>query len=227
MIIIGHRGACGIKPENTLLSFKEALKYVRAIELDVYVCRTGELVVIHDDTVGRTTNGHGYVEEMTLEELKKLDAGNGEKIPTLKEVFALVNNQAIVNIELKGKRTAAPVLDIINEHISKGWKKDNFSVSSFNFEELKEFFNLCPKIKIGLLIEDEGTDYMALAKKLNAYSINPYFRIINDDFVKKVHEARFKIFVWTVNTREDAQRLEQLGVDGIITNYPNIFKNKR
>ena len=79
MIIIGHRGACGIKPENTLLSFKEALKYVRAIELDVYICGTGELVVIHDDTGDRTTNGHGYVEEMTLEELKSLMLGMERK----------------------------------------------------------------------------------------------------------------------------------------------------
>lgn len=117
MIIVGHRGAAALKPENTLSSFEEALKYVQAIELDVHVSKTGELVVIHDDTVDRTTNKKGYVKDLTLKELKKLDAGNNEKIPTLNEVLDLINNSAIVNIELKGKETALPVSETIKSYL--------------------------------------------------------------------------------------------------------------
>jgi len=102
---IGHRGAMGYEPENTLRSFKKALDLkVDMIELDVYVCKSDELIVIHDDKVDRTTNGQGYVVNKTFEELRTLDAGKNEKIPTLSEVLNLVNRKAKLNIELKGKK---------------------------------------------------------------------------------------------------------------------------
>src|SRR6056297_2287931 len=101
---IGHRGAMGYEPENTLRSFKKAIELnVDMVELDVYVCSSGELVVIHDDKVDKTTNGKGYVSEKSFDELRKLDAGMGEKIPTLQEVLDLIDKRAKVNIELKGK----------------------------------------------------------------------------------------------------------------------------
>ncbi|MFA7141906.1 MAG: glycerophosphodiester phosphodiesterase family protein [Candidatus Paceibacterota bacterium] len=223
MIIIGHRGAKGLQPENTLLSFKEALKYVQAVELDVYVCKTGELVVIHDETVNRTTNKKGYVENLTLKELKTLDAGRGEKIPTLNEVLDLINNSAIVNIELKGKGTTFPVSKMIKTYIGKGWKKENFLVSSFDFQELKNFFKLCPQIKLGVLIEkiEKEVDYISLAKEVNAFSINPPFAGITKEFVDQMHKVNLKVFVWTVNTKESAQKLKKLGADGFVTDYPN------
>ncbi|MDD4358358.1 MAG: glycerophosphodiester phosphodiesterase family protein [Candidatus Pacebacteria bacterium] len=223
MIVIGHRGARGIRPENTLSSFKEALKYVKAVELDVYICKTGEVVVIHDDTVDRTTNGHGRVEEMTFEDLKKLDQGMGERIPTLREVLDLINKRAIVSIELKGKGTASAIKDIISEYLSKGWKEENFAVSSFDHEELEKFHHLCHSIRTGVLIEDDESDYIGIAKRINAFSINPPLKMVDEGFIKRVHESGFKVFVWTVNEKKDAERLKQFGVDGIITDYPNKF----
>ena len=101
---IGHRGAMGYAPENTLKSFKKALELnVDAIELDVYICKSGELVVIHDDKVNRTTNGKGYVAEKTFKELRALDAGEKEKIPELKEVFDLVNKKVNINPKSEDK----------------------------------------------------------------------------------------------------------------------------
>ena len=116
MIRIGHRGAMGYEPENTLRSFKKALALkVDMIEFDVYVCKTGEVVVIHDDKVDRTTNGKGYVVQKTLQELTSLDAGKGEKIPLLEEALDCINKKVQVNIELKGEGTAEPVYKIIQK----------------------------------------------------------------------------------------------------------------
>ncbi len=129
MKIIGHRGACGYEPENTISSFKKALELgVDAIELDVYVLGRGELVVIHDDKVDRTTNGKGYVLDYSFEELRKLDAGNGQTIPTLEEVLDLVNMKTSVNIELKGTGTAKAVASTIYNYLAKGWSEEQLMV---------------------------------------------------------------------------------------------------
>ena len=149
IIKVGHRGAMGYEPENTLRSFKKALELgVDMIEFDVYVCKSGELVVIQDDTLERTTNGKGLVIEKTLAELKELDAGKEEKIPTLEEIMDLADKKVKINIELKGDNTAKPVLNMIEKYVDeKGWKYDDFLVSSFNHNELKKFKELNPKIK--------------------------------------------------------------------------------
>lgn len=118
-LIVGHRGASGYEPENTLLSFERAIAMgVDMIELDVYVCKTGQLVVMHDDTINRTTNGKGKVMELTWDTLKKYDAGKGEHIPLLSQVFDLVNKRIIINIELKGPHTAKPVAELINYYVT-------------------------------------------------------------------------------------------------------------
>jgi len=136
---IGHRWAAGYEPENTLASFKKAIDLnVDMIELDVYLCKTGELVVLHDPKVDRTTNGIGYIEEKTFEEVRNLDAGKGEKIPTLKEVFELTNRKVKINIELKWAGTAKPVSKLIKEYVENKWREyDDFMISSFDHYELK------------------------------------------------------------------------------------------
>lgn len=223
MIIIGHRGAMGYEPENTLLSFKKAMELnVDMIELDVHVCKTGELVVIHDDKVNRTTNGRGYVAEKTLNELKKLDAGKGEKIPILKEVLDLINKQTKINIELKGKNTAKPVSDIIEKYVKeKQWDYDDFLVSSFNYNELEKFHGLNPKIRIGIIVDKKHDNSLKLAKKLNTYSIHPSIKLINKEFINKAHKVNLKVLVWTVNNSNNIKKMESLGIDGIFTNYPD------
>jgi len=220
---IGHRGAMGYAPENTLKSFKKALELnVDAIELDVYVCKSGELVVIHDDKVNRTTNGEGYVIEKTLDELKTLDAGDGEKIPLLSEVLDVINKKVKINIELKGTGTANPVYELIEEYVkNKSWKYDDFIISSFNHYELKRFRELNSLIKIGALITGIPIGFAEFAEKLNAYSVNLCIEFINQEFVDDVHKRGLKVYVWTVNDSDDIERMKNLNVDGIFSNFPD------
>jgi len=223
MLKIGHRGAMGYEPENTLSSFKKAIKLnVDMIELDVYVCDTGELVVIHDNKVNRTTNGKGYVLDKSFKELRKLDAGKKQKIPILEEVLDLIDKRIKINIELIGVGTAKPVFEIIEKFVNeKGWSYEDFLISSFNHYELQEFNRLNPKIKIGALIMGIPIDFAKFAEKINAYSVNLSIEFINKEFVKDAHKRGMKVFVWTVDDIDDIERMRQLNVDGIFSNFPD------
>src|SRR5579862_1813792 len=154
MLKIAHRGASGYAPENTLASIKKALELgVDAIEFDVQLSKDGAVVLMHDLWLMRTTKRFGFVSHKTLKELNQLDAGKGEKIPTLEEVLDLVNRKVKVNIELKGKGTALPVSKIVSTYIQKKkWNYDDFFISSFHHQELREFKKLLPQVKIGALI---------------------------------------------------------------------------
>lgn len=223
MIKIGHRGAMGYAPENTLISFKKALDLrVDMIELDVYVCKTGELVVIQDDKVDRTTNGKGWVTEMTFEELRSLDAGQGEKIPTLEEVFNLADEKTKINVELKGPETAKPVLSLIDNYVSsKRFSYDDFLISSFDHHELVKAKKINPDIKIGALITGVPIDYAKFGQDLGAYSVNLCREFINQEFVDDAHKKGLKVLVWTVNDHDEIKRMKDLGVDGIFSNFPD------
>ncbi len=219
----GHRGAKGYEPENTLLSFKKALELnIDFIELDVFICKTGEIVIIHNDRIDRTTNGKGYISEKTFDELRKYDAGKGQKIPTLNEVLNLVDRKVKVNIELKGEGTAKPVASIIEEYVSKkGWEFDDFLISSFNHYELKDFIKINPEVKIGALIAGIPLGYSKFAEKLNAYSVHLSKDFINKKFVGDAHKRGMKTFVYTVNDSTEINRMKALGVDGIFSDYPD------
>lgn len=223
MLKIGHRGARGHEPENTLRSFKKALDLgVDMLELDVYVLKTGELVVIHDDRVDRTTNGQGYVVDKSLQELRSLDAGKGEKIPTLEEILSLVNKRVPINIELKGEGTAEPVAKLVDVYIKeKGWTNKHFLVSSFNHYELKKFKDLKPQINIGALICGIPIGYSEFAENLKAYSINLSLEFINQTLVDDAHQRGLKVFVYTVNEKDDINKMKALGVDGLFSDYPD------
>jgi len=219
---IGHRGAMGHEPENTIRSFKKALALdVDAVELDVYVCKTGELVVMHDDKIDRTTNGTGYTEEKTFAELRELDAGKGELIPTLEEVLDVVDKKVIVNIELKGNNTALATCQVIKKYIKEnGWSEDDFMVSSFDHHELNKFKQLYPQISIGALVDGIPLSYADCAVQLNAQSINLNLEFINQDFVNDAHDKGLKVYVWTVNDYDDISKIKALNIDGIFCNYP-------
>jgi len=222
MLIIGHRGACGYEPENTLQSFARAIELgADMIELDVQVRRTGELVVIHDDTVDRTTNGHGRVTELSLEELRKLDAGQGERIPTLTEVFDLVDRRVPINVELKSPGVAEPVAKLISTYRTRGWDSDRFIVSSFDHPELARFHGLQSDISIGALIGHLPIDLAKYAAELGAWSANCNREFLNSNFVADAHERGLKVFVFTVNDPRDIKNMAALGVDGIFTNFPD------
>ncbi|MEL0083582.1 MAG: glycerophosphodiester phosphodiesterase family protein, partial [Gammaproteobacteria bacterium] len=152
LLCIGHRGAMGHAPENTLGSVKAALALgVRHLEIDVY-CVEGELLVFHDDRLERTTNGTGRIRDQSLSHLRSLDAGGGQQIPTLEEVCTEIAGKACLNIELKGPGTARPVARLINQLIARGWHHDCFLVSSFDHRQLAEMGQMEPRIKLGALL---------------------------------------------------------------------------
>lgn len=228
-LIIGHRGASGYEPENTLVSFKKAIELnADMIELDVYACRTGQLVVIHDYTVNRTTNGNGYVEDMAFEELRALDAGKGEKIPTLAESLDVIDRKCKVNIELKGEGTPVPVFILIEKYVNeKRWSWDDFYISSFNHYLLNEFISLMPEdngIKICPLICGIPLGFAEFGEELNAYSINLSSEFINTYIIDDAHRRGMKVFVYTVNDVNDLLLVKKLGADGVFTNYPDRMR---
>ena len=213
----------GYAPENTLKSFRKALELnVDIIELDVHVCKSEELVVIHDDKVDRTTNGKGYVIEKTLEELKSLNAGEGEKIPLLSEVLDIVNKQARINIELKGTCTVEPIRDLVEEYVkNKGWEYEDFIISSFNHYELKKFNKLNPDIEIGALITGIPVGFAEFAERVNARYVNLCVEFINQEFVDDAHKRGLEVYVWTVNDSDDIEKMRSLNVDGIFSDFPD------
>ena len=223
MLRIGHRGACGYEPENTLRSFNRALQlHVNMIELDVHVCVSGEIVVIHDSKVDRTTNGTGYVADKTLDELRTLDAGKGERIPTLQEVLDLVNRKVKTNIELKGTGTAKPVFQLLEKHVREfGWSYGDFLISSFDRDELQEFRRLSREFSIGVLVRDIPKDFVEFVEKIGAYSVNVCIESITRELVDDAQRRGIKVFVWTVDGIDDIGRMKSLGVDGIFSNYPD------
>ena len=222
---IGHRGAKGLEPENTLRSFSKAIDLgVDMIEFDVRLTKDKKVVVIHDDKLDRTTNGKGLVKEKSLKEIKKLYAGKRERIPTLEETLDSVAKRVKVNIELKGEETAESVSKIIDEYLkNKKWPLGYFFVSSFDYQELEDFKKFQPKVKLGIIAEDKKTDFLKSAKRLRVFSINLSMELINKKLVKNLHGKGFKIFVWTVNKKSDIRKMEILKIDGIVSDYPDRF----
>jgi len=220
---IGHRGAKGHLAENTLESISLALEMgVDAIEIDVHRCVTGELVVIHDFTLDRTTNGEGEVAGASLKELRELLVEKKHRIPLLTEVLDLIEGKCYINIELKGLNTAAGSCKIIEEYITqRNWKYSDFIVSSFQKNELFEVYKNNPEIPIGVLSKASVTEALELGKLLKASAIHPSIGIITRDNVQRCHETGFDVNVWTVNDPEAIQRMQDFGVDGIISDYPD------
>lgn len=220
MISIGHRGAMGHEPENTILSVVRALELGAAwVEVDVFPVE-GELVVIHDDRLERTTNGEGYVVEQTLDYLRSLDAGKGQKIPTLQEVFDAVDRRAGVNIEMPCFGAAPGVAEFVARQLARGWDHERIIVSSFNHHELREVKTLDPDIRIGALVVGVPIGYARFARELGAFSIHPYLQYLNEAFVADARARGLKVFPFTVNHPDDIEKMRALGVDGVFTDYP-------
>ncbi|UBZ07753.1 glycerophosphodiester phosphodiesterase [Salegentibacter mishustinae] len=223
LLKIGHRGAKGHLAENTLESIQKALSFgVDAIEIDVHRCKTGELVVIHDFTLDRTTNGSGEVAKKSLTEIKALKVENEFEIPLLTEVLDFIEGKCTINIELKGLNTATATAKIIKKYIAeKNWTYKDFIVSSFQKNELFQMRKLDEKVALGILSKASVTEAIELGKILKASAIHPSLGIITRDNVKASHKAGFNVNVWTVNEPEDIQRMREFGVDGIISDFPD------
>jgi glycerophosphoryl diester phosphodiesterase len=226
LLCIGHRGACGHEPENTLRSVRRALEFgVQGIEIDVRAVR-GELFVLHDATVNRTTNGTGYLTRKTFAQIHALDAGHGERIPTLREVFETVERRAFINIELKGRSTALPVSALIEEFIgARGWSYNDFLVSSFYRRELRRIIN--PRIRLALLVTRPSALYHLAAKRLRCGAINVALRHVTAHFVEDAHRRGLAVFVYTVNSAADIARMRDLRVDGVFSDFPERVLDAR
>jgi len=220
---IGHRGAAGYEPENTLRSFEEAVRLgADMVELDVHVCGSRELVVIHDETVDRTTDGVGVVGEMVLHELKALNAGKGERIPTLGEVFSVLRERIAVNIELKGRGTAEPVHEFLLRLVEEsGWRFGSVLVTSFDWDMLSRMRELSAETRVGLLTYRDVAKAVDMASQLKAYSVNPHHGNIDAGFVEEAHSQELRVYPWTVNKPGDILGVLGMGVDGIISDFPD------
>lgn len=221
MLIFAHRGVSGHFPENTLSAFQAALDAnCAAIELDVFAV-AGELVVIHDRQLERTTNGRGYLEDLSIAQLQQLDAGQGQKIPTLWQVLQLVANRVILNIELKGADTAMLLVAMLQKAQAElQLDLENIIVSSFNHLVLQQLQQELPQLKLGVLIAHRPLEGAAIAEQFKAYSLNCDRGFIDQELVADAHRRQIKVFVYTVNQQREALELKQMGVDGIFCNYP-------
>ena len=224
LIIIGHRGAMGYEVENSISSINKAIELgVKMIEIDVFKCQSGEIVVFHDDHLNRLANKDALIEDLTLGEINELRLSNGEKIPTLKEVMERTNGVVALNIELKGKNTAVGVHELIDYYIGENKiQLTDILISSFHWEELSIMRNLSPTIKIGVLTQISPVKSIVFAEEVAAFSIHPRYNSLNKNKVQKIHEAGFYVYAYTVNLIEDIEKMMAIGVDGIFTNYPDI-----
>jgi glycerophosphoryl diester phosphodiesterase len=209
----------GYAPENTLLSIQKAIDLeVDWVEIDVHFI-DGELIVIHDKTLDRTTNGKGDLSDYSFEELRAFDAGQGERIPTLQEVIDMTKGKVGLNIELQGKEIALPAVDVLAK--LDDTHKENIILSSFSMGELAQVMQIESSIKLGVLT-DEGNDSAFIwANKLNAYSLHISKQAITKQTVKRAHDASLQVYVFTVNSRAETCRMRELGVDGLFSDYPD------
>lgn len=232
--IFAHRGFSYRAPENTLASFLKAMHTeADGIEFDVQLSKDGHVVVIHDETLNRTSTGTGFVKDFTLSELKELDFGKwfsdkflGEKIPTLEEVLNLTSNwSGILNIELKNSIIEYPNLEKkVVEVLKKHNRIDNILVSSFNHNSLKIIKNIYPELKIALLYDASQSIDFEYVKLFNAYAIHPYFKDVTKELVQKACLNNLKVNTYTVNTPSDIVTLNKLGVNGIFSDDPILAK---
>ena len=233
-LILCHRGAKNYAPENTLGAFKTALELgADGFELDTQLTSDGHVVVFHDTTVDRTTNGHGKLSRLPLADLRELDAGSsfseefrGEKIPTLDEVFEAIGKRAIINVELKNFSTpfdnlAEKVCEVIRQH---GIQK-NVMFSSFLPWNLKKTARILPDVPRGLITAKDWRGVWGRSFGFyfgNYDALHPYLGNVTPQQVHRVHKLKRKINVWVVNREEDLRRLFSWGVDGILTDDPQL-----
>lgn len=222
---IGHRGSKGYVAENTLESINHAILLgVDGIEIDVFKCLSGELVLSHENNLKRLTGKSGQLEKLTLGELKKFLVVGKYKIPTLTDVLKIIETPLFVNIELKGLNTAQATSKIItNLSKSTSWRLENFIISSFNWNELEQFRSIDKNTPVGVLLSNSMSinEAIEFGKKINAQAIHPNFKLLNEKTVKKIKNNGFKIYTWTVNSKDDINCMKKFKVDGIISDFPD------
>ncbi len=236
MLNIAHRGFSGKYPENTRLAFEKAIEAgADGIELDVHFTKDGEVVVIHDERIDRTSDGEGYVVDFTYEELSRFDASASfagvygfNKIPTLREYFELVKpvEGFITNIELKTSVNEYPGIEkAVLELIDEFGLEDRIIISSFNHYSVMRTKAINPRIKCGFLESSWIYNFGEYTKTRGVECVHPHYISLNKESVTEIKSNNIQINTWTVNNESDVERLYNLGVDAVITNYPDMAKS--
>ncbi len=221
-IVIAHRGASGRWPENSLLAFRKAIEAgADWLELDVHLSADRQLVVLHDESLTRTSNGCGLVGEQSLAELRRLDIGMGEPIPLLAEVLDLATGKATVNIELKGKGVATAVAELLRERINSGRQPaEAFLASSLNEKELIRFAGQLPQVRVAPVAGQPGKHTWEWAERLNAWSVHVAKAAVTERLIATARQKKRKLLVYTVNDSAAAKQLKARGIDGVFSDYP-------
>lgn len=216
MRIYAHRGVSARHPENTLAAFQAALDAgAYGVELDIHSSADGVPVVIHDDLLQRTTSGTGSVTDKTVSELRTLDAGNGQYVPTFEEVVELAAGRLHFDIEIKGQRCEQGVLDVVRSH-----PDTRAAISSFDWEILRTVRLLDPGFELWVLTPTISDEAIAIALELGATTLAPHYLSIRQSSIDKAATAGLDVMAWTVNSQKEADRLRALGVVAICTDDP-------
>lgn len=241
-LVVAHRGGAALAPENTLAAFENALKIgVDMVECDVHLSKDGELIVMHDSIVSRTTDGSGAIRDLTLAEIKKLNAAakfpdkrwSPQAVPTLEEVLDLVKGKAGIQIEIKvvGLERYSGIEQKVVAAVNARGMTNDVIVISFDFPTIQEIKKIEPHIKTGALVRSDwammrSTEQMFREiQSTGADYFMPAYGVLTEEMVQLFHARGLKIGAWTVNAEADMRRLAGLGVDAITSDRPDVLKS--
>jgi len=215
MRCIAHRGFAGLYPENTLTAVRQAAERADMIEVDVRQCRSGDPVVIHDETVDRVTESTGAVADLSLATLQSMDVlGTGEGVPSLEAVLRTVPDGVGLNLELKEPGLVEPVIDLIETFDTE------ILLSSFDAEALATARDLAPSIDRALLVDSSSEAAIERAASLDCTAIHPHWRLVDFALLERAHRSDLEVTVWPVSDPEQTAEYEKMGVDGVIVEEP-------
>lgn len=218
MDVVGHRGCKGLEPENTLLAFRRGIELgCDYVETDVRMTKDSRLVIMHDEAVDRTTNGSGRVGELTFDQIRTLDAGDGEQVPTLTEVLEVTEHNIQLACEIKDGEALA---DTVRAVLEAGLE-DHVVFASFDSGCLEGVHKIRSSLRVAKSFSTVPEDFISIAKALGAEAICIEFTKVNEDMIRTVHGNGLKIRLWCPNTTEDIQKAIDLGSDGIGSDYPD------
>lgn len=221
MRLIAHRGFAAVHPENTLRAVRESARVADLVEVDVRRCGSGELVVVHDPTVDRVTDGSGRVRDLTLSELRDLDVlASGQPVPTLAEVLDAVSPPVGVNVELKERETAESAAEMLAD------ADVDVLVSSFNADALAVVGETAPNLPTALLFEFDPRENLRRAAELDCAAVHPHHEQCSEGLVRRAHAAGLSVHAWTVADAATAGALGEAGVDGVIADLPGVLAGR-
>ncbi|MGE0826296.1 MAG: glycerophosphodiester phosphodiesterase [Candidatus Binatia bacterium] len=222
MVVTSHRGAGSLEPENTVRAIRRAVELgVDQIEIDAQLTKDHQLILMHDETVDRTTNGTGKVAELTLAEIQQLDAGKAERVPTLAEVLALPTGKVVLQIELKGPGTAVPVVEVVE----RTGKEHSVILTSFMHSELTTARHRNPHIQLGALWGRLPADVVQKSQQLGVQALHVWHKFIDQQLVADTHAQGLLIRAWNTDNPDEMRRLIALGVDAIGSDRPDVLLN--